>query len=86
MILKKRYISIVWFLLWLPISQLFPTHIHFPLGPVLAPIAAWFAPFSAGTKSNLSFDLQYLYFPALFFWGGGVLFVYGVGRVLGGIK
>jgi len=53
---------------------------------MFAPIAAWFAPFSVGTQSNFLFDLQYLYFPALFFWGVGVLFVYGLNKLLGGIK
>jgi len=81
---KKRYLGLIWLLLWLPISQIFPEHGHFPISSIFSPIIVFFAPFSGGSQSSFSFDLQYIYLPAAFFWGGGIAFVCGVYNFLKG--
>jgi len=74
--LRKKWIFAIWVLLWVPLSQLFPTHEHFPLGGILSPLSALIVPFMGNSTYNtFSFDWEYVYFPALVFWLGGLLFL-----------
>jgi hypothetical protein len=67
---------IIWIVLWIPMSFLFPTHAHFPLGGVLAPPTSFFLPFDGNSAhSSFAFDWKYTYFPAVCFWGLGAIFV-----------
>ena len=70
--LSKKRVFFFWVILWIPVSFLFPSHEHFPIGGVFAPITALFLPFSGGSQASLQFDWQYVYLPALIFWGVGI--------------
>ena len=69
---------IIWILLWIPLSFLFPAHAHFPLTGALAPIGAIFIALGGGgsSQSSIEFDWKYVYAPTLFFWVGGAIFLW----------
>ncbi len=77
--INQKPACMIWVILWIPISFLFPTHSHFPIGGVFAPISAFLLPFTgSATHSSFSLDWQYGYLPAIFFWVGGIIFVVAI--------
>lgn len=74
---NKKLSFFLWVLIWIPLSYLFPTHAHFPLGGFLSPLISFFLPFMGDPAHNtFSIDWEYVYFPALIFWTGGFTFMY----------
>ncbi len=59
---------ITWIVFWVPISLLFPSDGHVPLGALFSPLTAWFMPFGPHAEKLFSFDLKHIYLPALTFW------------------
>ena len=78
--MSKRKAILIWVILWIPVSFLFPSHPHFPAGGFFAPIFALILPIGEDSASGFSFALSHLYLPALFFWVGGLLFVWLANR------
>lgn len=80
--INKKSAFLIWSILWVPISFLFPIHSHFPISGVFAPISAFLLPFTGNaTHSSFPFDWQYVYLPALFFWTGGIIFVIAITKI-----
>lgn len=72
----KKVACLIWIVLWIPISLVFPSHAHFPIGGTFSPIVAFFIAFTGNSaQGSFSFDWQYVYFPALCFWLGAIAFV-----------
>ena len=59
---------LVWIAVWIPISFLFPAHVHFPGVDVIAPITTLLLPLKGISAESLSFDFKYVYLPGLIFW------------------
>ncbi len=68
--MTKSKIFFIWIAVWVPLSLLLvPTHGHFPLGGPLSPITALFLPFMQSSEQIFSsFNLKYVFYPALGFW------------------
>lgn len=81
--ISKKILFLIWIGLWIPLSSLFPNNPHFPIGGVFSPITALILPFVDGSnKSSINFDWWHVYFPALFFWGVGAIFIFLCQRLL----
>ena len=65
---SRAAIILSWIVLWIPISLLFPRHIHLPFGAEVMPILGPFFVFQEGALSSTA--VKYCYFPAAVFWGG----------------
>jgi len=76
--LNKKYIFqlvvllFVWTLLWIPISNIFKSHPHFP-SALLAPITVFLVFYSFE-----SIDFAYDVLPFLVFWGGLLFFSFSI--------
>jgi hypothetical protein len=76
---SRKKIFFIWLIFWIPLSFLFPTHEHFPLGGVFSPVTSVFLPFMGdSTHNTFEFDWKYVYFPALVFWLGYFILLGGM--------
>ena len=65
--MKRSRVVVAWVLLWIPISLLFPQHVHVPIPAALMPVL--FPMFLSGPGAGGWTAVKLAYLPAAVFWG-----------------
>ena len=65
--MKRWHVVVAWIVLWIPLSVLFPHHVHIPIPAALMPV--FFPIFLSGPGAGGWTAVQLAYLPAAVFWG-----------------